>query len=402
MSVSLQRGLAGLACRLLQVCLPRSLQAWGWAVRGETAAIPDDTQALRFALGSLCGLLPRAAAAWLLAPFFALFDHSARCSGGSLAMTIATAIIDRPRRLGLLCAAGAVALGLVHMTMAGAPPRYLGMNIGAWLAGVTLLALLGPVLRAERPWPGTAILVMAGALLATGLAGASAEGAARWVRFGALSLQPSLILLPVMLVAFARSQGGLATAGLITAAAAMAIQPDRAMAGTLAVGLVILTILCPKRPVIAALGASIAGFALTCLRADTLPASPYVDQILYSSFTVHPVAGVAVLSGSALLLVPALVGWVRDPANRTTYAVFGSVWLAVIAAAALGNYPTPIVGYGGSAILGYALSLLGLPKLTGPKLTGPKLAGSPSGAGVSRPAEADEAPLNRPLLLGAA
>jgi cell division protein FtsW (lipid II flippase) len=28
----------------------------------------------------------------------------------------------------------------------------------------------------------------------------------------------------------------------------------------------------------------------------------------------------------------------------------------VIAAAAIGNYPTPLVGYGGSAILGYLLS----------------------------------------------
>lgn len=34
-------------------------------------------------------------------------------------------------------------------------------------------------------------------------------------------------------------------------------------------------------------------------------------------------------------------------------------------AAALGNYPTPIVGYGGSAIIGYVLSLLALPKRAG-------------------------------------
>ena len=33
----------------------------------------------------------------------------------------------------------------------------------------------------------------------------------------------------------------------------------------------------------------------------------------------------------------------------------------MILAAALGNYPTPLVGYSGSAILGYLISLLGLP-----------------------------------------
>ena len=49
------------------------------------------------------------------------------------------------------------------------------------------------------------------------------------------------------------------------------------------------------------------------------------------------------------------------PIIAPTYAAFGAVWLAVILAAALGNYPTPLVGYSGSAILGYLLSLLGLP-----------------------------------------
>jgi hypothetical protein len=41
--------------------------------------------------------------------------------------------------------------------------------------------------------------------------------------------------------------------------------------------------------------------------------------------------------------------------------VFGAVWMAAVLAAALGNYPTPVVGYGGSAIVGYLLSLGLLP-----------------------------------------
>ena len=176
------------------------------------------------------------------------------------------------------------------------------------------------------------------------------------------------------------------------AAAAMAIQPDRAMAGMLAAGLGVLAVMRPERHLIAALGASVASFAATLVRADTLAAVPYVDQILYSSFDVHAAAGAAVLGGSALLLVPAIVGWRRDPANRDSYAAFGFVWLAGIMAAALGNYPTPIVGYGGSAIIGYALSLLALPKLTG------------AGVGVDAQAagEAETTPLDRHLLVGAA
>ena len=130
-------------------------------------------------------------------------------------------------------------------------------------------------------------------------------------------------------------------------------------------------------------------FATTFARADTLPAAAYVDQILYSSFDVHVMAGAAVLGGSALLLIPAIMGWRSDPAHRETYAVFGAVWLAAIVAAALGNYPTPIVGYGGSAIIGYALSLLALPKQAAGAATDSR-----------KHIEADTPPLDQYLLSG--
>jgi hypothetical protein len=83
---------------------------------------------------------------------------------------------------------------------------------------------------------------------------------------------------------------------------------------------------------------------------------PFVDEVLYTAFDVHPVVGAAVLAGSALLLLPALGAGEAD-----RRLVFGAAWLAIVAAAALGNYPTPVVGYGGSAVLGYLLSVALLP-----------------------------------------
>ena len=333
MKGALRRGLADLACRALQATLPPSLESWGCAVRREAAEIPDDTQAFMFAFDILCGLMPRAVTWHLLHPVVSLI--------------------------------GAVTLGLAYMSMAGAPVRYLAINIGALAIGLMILALLGRTRFAGRQWTGRAIVAIAGALLATALLGNDVDGATRWVSLGGLSVQPSLILLPVMLVAFARCRDRLATVGMIAAAAALAIQPDRAMAGMLAAGLSALAIMRPDPHVLTSLGASIAGLGVAMARADTLPAAPYVDQILYSSFDVHVAAGAAVLGGSALLLVPAIVGWCRDSANRSLYAAFGAVWLSGIIAAALGNYPTPLVGYGGSAIIGYALSLLALPNWAG-------------------------------------
>lgn len=365
MSVGLRRSLADLACRALQATLPPSLHSWGWAVRCETAGIQDDTKALLFALDSACGLMPRAVASHLLQPFASLISDGAPFSEGSTSMTVFDATMRRPRALGIACAIGAVVLGLAHMVIAGAPTRYVGVNVGALVIGLTMLALLGRTAPMGRQWAGGAIVAMTGALLATALAGVEVEGMSRWVRLGGFAIQPSLILLPLMIVAFSQARSILATAGIVAAAAAMALQPDRAMAGMLVLSLVTLTIICRDRQSIVALVASIAGFVVTLARADTLSAIPYVDQVLYSAFDAHAGAGLAVLGGSALLLVPAIVGWQRDDGNRATYAAFGAVWLAAIMAAALGNYPTPILGYGGSAIIGYALSLLALPKRGG-------------------------------------
>lgn len=363
MSAGLRRRVADLACRALQATLPSSLQSWGCAVRFETASIRDDTEALLFALHSLCGLMPRAIAVHLLRPFASLIGNRTFFSAGSIIMNIFDAIMRRPRALGIACAIGAVILGIAYMAIADAPIRYLGINAGALVIGLTMLALLGRAGAAGQGATGCAIMAMAGALLATALLGAQIEGAARWLALGGLAIQPSLMLLPVMLLAFARNRSLPATAGIVAAAAALALQPDRAMAGMLALCLAALTAMRPDRHVIVALAAGIAGFVVTLVRADTLPAVPYVDQILYSSFDVHAAAGLAVSVGVALLLVPAIVGWCRDAENRAIYAAFGAIWFAAIMAAALGNYPTPIVGYGGSAIIGYALSLIALPKL---------------------------------------
>ncbi len=388
----LRRKLADLVCRALQATLPPSMRSWGWAVRCEAADIEDDTEALLFALDGLRGLLPRAIAARLFHPVARLIGSDAHPIGGSTTMNPHAAAMLRPRAVGIACAIGAVMLGLLYLAMAGAPALYMLVNGGALALGLTMLALLDrTVVAGSRP-AGGAILVMAGAILLTALLGTRVEGAARWVSLGGLSIQPSLILLPVMLVAYARTRDAVATAGMVIVAAALALQPDRAMAGMLMAGLAVLAVMRPDRHALAALGVSIAAFAVTCLRPDTLPAVPYVDQIYYESFAIHAAAGAAVLGGSALLLLPAVAGWVREPANRAAYQVFGAAWGAAIAAAALGNYPTPLVGYGGSAILGYALSLLALPR--------PDAA--PAAAGSQGRSASDTGPSDRHLLAGLA
>ena len=267
---------------------------------------------------------------------------------------------QRPRLVGVVSVIVAVALGLAYMAAAGAPMNFLVMNVAALIAGLIILAVIVRI-ETRAPWrPGAAGLALSLALLATSLFGNSVEGASRWFSAGPLFMQTSLLILPLMIMDFAKSRNVVSTAGMVIAAMALALQPDRAMASVLLAGMVALTLFHFDRLAGVALVSAAVAVLATFAQPDTLPAVPYVDQIFYSAFAVHPLAGLAVWCGAAALLAPAFNGW-RNGREQARLVVFGAVWLTVILAAALGNYPTPVVGYGGSSIIGYLLCLAALP-----------------------------------------
>jgi hypothetical protein len=339
---------AGLLIRAATRLLPVSRRGWGRAMEAELAAIEGTGPALGFALGCAAAMLREAAR-------FHILRLAGANEEGDGAMHFLT---GRPRRLAGLCAVAATGLGMLYMALAGAPPRYLAVNGVALVSGLLAAALLARVGDVRR---GIVDLMLASALLLTAWLGISADGVTRWLSVGGVLLQPGLFLLPVLVLRYARSPDALSTVAVSLAAFALALQPDRALAGALAAGLMALAVARPERNVFLALSAAATGFAATLVRADPSGAMPWVDQILASSFAVHPLAGLAVWTGAALMLVPALAGLWRPGEARVPCAVFGALWFAVILAALLGNYPTPMVGYGASAIFGYLLCLLGLP-----------------------------------------
>jgi hypothetical protein len=353
--------LALLIVRLATRLLPAPLRGWGRAMEAEAGTIGRGLPALGFAFGCLGCALREAV-------------RFNRVQEGMMSGFR----IGRPRVLAGLCAAGATGLGIAWMAMAGAPVRYLAVNLVALLLGFLALAVLSRTGDVRR---GVVDLMLAALLLLTAVAGASADGVTRWVPVGGVMLQPSLLLLPILALRFARSRDSLSTLAILAAALALALQPDRAMAGALAGAMAALAFFRPERNVLIALAAAGAGLAATLLRADPSPAVPFVDRIFFSSFGIHPLAGLAVAAGAVLLLVPAALGLAGDARNRAAHGVFGALWLAVIVAALLGNYPTPVVGYGGSAILGYLVSLLGLPTGAEAKAAGRLRAGRQPDAG---------------------
>lgn len=332
-----------LIAKLAALLLPTGSGEWGRAMVAETRSV-EPGSAARFALGCL--------AAALAARSSNLMDGRGRAM-----------ILDlgrRPRQLAILCAGGAILLGFAYMAAAGAPVRFFAVNAGAFLLGLLALAALNGA-RLAPAVSGLFAVAMAGMLLAVSLVGVSADGVTRWIPVAGVLIQPSLLLVPVLVLGFLRFRHVLWALALAVAALALALQPDRSMAGALVAGLAVVAAGRRGWLEFAALGAAAAALAATLLRGDPSAAVPFVDQILFTSFGVHPAAGLAVWAGSALIILPAIVGFRRDPENRPTYAVFGAIWITVVAAAALGNSPTPLVGYSGSAILGYLVSIVALP-----------------------------------------
>lgn len=271
-----------------------------------------------------------------------------------------------PQFLGVLCAILSTMFGLAYLLMADAPPPMLAVNFGSLAIGLVLIFIGRRLyeLLSERTACSMidgAMLAAAMVLLATSLFGEAAEGASRWFAVGGLFVQPSLIVLPVMVIGFMRRRNRTTMSAMLVAALAMALQPDRAMAAALFAGLAVQAFLYRDRVIVVPAAVAFAALVVTLLRADSLPAVPYVDRIYYTAFEIGLSAGIAVVVGTVLLLVPFLAVLRHKPKDRNVGLIFAVVWFVMILMAMVGNYPTPVVGYSGAAVLGYVLSLLALP-----------------------------------------
>jgi hypothetical protein len=340
--------------------LPPAMRQWGIAMQYEVEVIDRADRAIRFAIGCLGFALQQAFIFHVLRPLQLIAAIDANTKQEANMLSFKLDLFQHPKRMVGLCAVMATGLGLVYMNVANAPAAYMAMNSGALVLGFILAGAITLCAQSVRLSAGAISLALGVLLLFTSLFGITANGATRWIAMSGLVVQPSLLILPVMAICFARSRDMLSTVGVAIASLALAMQPDRGMSGALAASMAVLALLRPERNAMIAAGAAIFGFVASMLQADVQPAMPYVDQIFYSSFEVHTLAGLVVLAGAALMILPSIIGGLYDIERCEVYAVFGVVWLAVITAAALGNYPTPLVGYGGSAIIGYVVSLVGL------------------------------------------
>lgn len=253
-------------------------------------------------------------------------------------------------------ALAACLIGLVYLVVSGAPNTMLIVNGAAAMLGISLAIAAIHYLRITHNFVTMVSLVSAFALLGTAIFGYAIEDARRWALVGPFFIQVSLVLLPLIALSFARLQNFWTTLAVIVACIAMALQPDRAMAAMLSAAVAVVCWLRPSKLSVGALIVCFLGFLVTLLLPDKLPAAPYVDHILWTAFDINIIVGLSLWLGCLALITP--IFFLPGNERSVIHYTFAASWFVIIAAAAMGAYPTPIVGYGASAIIGYFLSLI--------------------------------------------
>ncbi|MFC3100706.1 hypothetical protein [Altererythrobacter lauratis] len=255
-------------------------------------------------------------------------------------------------RLPALLALGVPVLaGMGAMALLGAPSGHVLINAAALAAGVTLLLAWPPVLSNRRSGR-TLTLVLLALLYVPWIAGPDLAGITRWIALGPITLHAGLLAIPALCVVAARDPDYAAPV-FLAALLACLLQPDAASAFALtfaAVGIHHAT-RDWKLGVVA-----IAGFfaMLAAAVRGELPAVEYADRVLVQYAAAN--AALALGLFASLVASFSLMALVLPAEPPARLALAGSLF-GFSVMGVMSNYPSPLIGYGAAAILGYGLAL---------------------------------------------
>jgi hypothetical protein len=251
----------------------------------------------------------------------------------------------------------AVASGVLFFRLGGAPTSYAILNIVSLALALAMMFAVPAGRGGDRAaaWIVGLCLVGIGVTLVSGL---DLDGVRRWLPLGPVRLHAALLFLPALVAALPRLPDRWQLAALILAAAIILAQPDFAAALALATGFIASHGRRWRSPLVAA------GFGIVLLcavassfRTDPLAAVPFVENVIADGWIVHPALGVLIFAATLFAIAAPRLEKLRE--NDSALGVSGA-WLGFTCASLVGAYPTPLVGYGAAAILGYGLSIAAL------------------------------------------
>ena len=301
---------------------------WARAMQAEVEAIGDEREALAFAWG---------------------------CFRAAIGQTFAAALsgLAPVHNTGVWACSTAVLVGCAFMHSAGAPGHYAVMNLLSLAFALATFRLLPRRRLAQDELLRARLSFAMGALLLAASLGHAPVGASAWLRLGPVHLNLPWLLLPALLVA--SDVRPLSTArrwalgGLLMACGAIALLADPLLASLVAVVLGVRA-WSHRSGALALLAAATWATALRLGQGWQAPqALPFVDQVLQSGFEQSPAIGLALALLQVLPLWPAL--------RHRRARLHGLIWGLLVALSLPGWLPSPLLGFGGTFILGYLLSL---------------------------------------------
>lgn len=239
-------------------------------------------------------------------------------------------------------------LGFLHAF--GAPRSFLMVNAGALVGAVIWIAL------GRHPGSASTRRVLVGGslllLFLPLLTGPSLGGVARWVPLGPVTLHAGMLAVPLLAV-LAGEEPDHAPAILSVALLAALLQPDMATAAALmlaAIGLYDAT----RDWRYGAFTVVAFVVALVAATRGELPAQPFADRVIFILARTEPLAALGLLSALVVAFYFIVGAASGHPASRKALggALFGFSFAGLVA-----NYPSALIGYGASPILGFGLAL---------------------------------------------
>jgi hypothetical protein len=241
--------------------------------------------------------------------------------------------------------------GLAYLAAFGAPARLIAVNAGALVIG--LAWLLAGRLPSGRKARLALAASAAGLLFLPLLTGPEVGGVTRWLPAGPVSLHTGPLLLPLIAV-IAAQEARFGPALLAIAATALALQPDAAALAGLAAASAVLAWR-HRSAAYALVSAGALVLAIMTFAAGTLEPQPYTEGVL-ADVAGQSLAGAAAL-GLLLFGAPLWYWAIRPVAALEECSALAAILIALGIMAIIAPFPYPLIGYGASPILGFALAL---------------------------------------------
>ena len=256
-----------------------------------------------------------------------------------------------------ISAGAAVLLGLAVQHRLGAPASGLMVQAAGALLGAVLFVALSRVHAPRRVSVAFGLAVLLAFIALPLVVGPELAGARRWLLLGPISIQPSMILLPLVIWLVAVPRPGVDKSLLMLATGGvLALQFDAAGLTGLTLAWLAGHARSARRGEAHVWGVAFGLAALTVwawMRPDGLPSVAWVEQVLPNAWGLGLWTGVMASLAVILVLTP-LIALARGSQAALSLAAF---YVGLVGAALVGNYPMPVVGLGASLVVGWLMAL---------------------------------------------